>query len=334
MLLPQSGNAWPQTIVKGYRQCGACHAGSNAGGTAPNDYGRAMAAEFMSTWSNKYDENEFFVTSSQYIDYRVDYRHLYVSTPIGASSYPMLLDVDLILHVAPLAFYVSGGLYSRERNFQSRTSFIKYQPFKSLSFRAGYFMPHFGIGTNDHSLFIKKQALLGRGSETYNIETWGYLKDWFQVFYTVSAPKFRLTNRKTDNLYKLMTPYYETKHFVKAGYIGFSDTEIGINVKRGSIVTEMVGAYIKTAPFITPYYLLAEHDVDTIRETSVTYARLGLYKKGFDIYFELDRRAERIQVDKKFWLGLDWMFRPHFQVSLKVDLANSGNIQGQWFEWL
>lgn len=326
--------SWPQTIVKGYKNCASCHtASAGAISSVVNDYGRAMSADWMSTWSSPSDENEFFFDSSKYVDLRINYRHLMIPDEIngGFVNFPMLLDGQLAVHVNN---YLSGeigvGMYGRDRKIESRLSFINLKIAKKFFIRAGYFMPTFGLGFNDHSLSIKKYTGLSRGQESYNIELFsGYYN--FDIFYTASAPGFKFNSY--ENQYLLLTEEERRNHWLRIGYNGIYRTVIGLNYKK-EFVNDIIGAYFKTAPFYQPWYFMGEYDHFRLTRNSVAYARLGFYKIGIDGFLEYDQFSDKFSTDRKLFIGIDWMFRPHFQLGIKVDVLNGFKLQSQWFSWL
>lgn len=320
--------SYPTTIVKGYRTCISCHT-TASGGTVLNDYGRSMASDFMSTFS-KEDEAEDYLKN---IDYRLNYRHLVIDNQSNTLSFPMFLDGEVSLRTDRVTLNVSRGIYSRERIPETRQSFIQYQPFNNFTVRAGYFMPTFGIMTNDHSLYIKKSNGLGRGSESYNLEIWLYKKNWFQSFFTVSAPSFRFTSTE-ENFYRLGTPI-GNRFRAKIGLLPIKKTEIGFSFLWNVKELETYGFYAKSAPFNNKFYTIGELDIGRSALQRMGYVRSGYFMwKGMDFFAELDSLQNDLENVNKLYIGLDWSIRPRFEIGIKISLLKQYPSQYQLHGWL
>jgi len=287
-----------------------------------------MSSDFMSTFAKEDEAKDF----SDVIDYRANYRHLVLDGPFELQHFPMLADIEVSMRLSrAMLIDASYGVYSRERIPETRTSFVQFEPTNYMTIRAGYFMPVFGIMTNDHSLFIKKNNRLGRGSESYNLELWGYKKNLFQSFYTVSSPAFRFTSTE-ENFYRLGTVQGNT-HRVKIGYMGINRTEIGISAKAVREV-DTYGMYIKTAPYNNKFYTFFELDYNRLFEQRLDYFRAGYFIwRGMDFFIETDGLTSEFTKERKTYLGLDWSIRPRFEISLKFAFSNQYADQYQFHSW-
>ena len=284
-----------------------------------NDYGRAMAADFMSTWSVEDEAIEFIKGESSSFDIGLDYRHLALqSKESGFTHFPMLLDFDCAYHLGNLTLAGSVGYYSRNRIFESRENYGQLRLFQRTTIRAGYFMPTLGINTNDHSLSIKRIAGLSRGSESYNIELWDAGK-YYEIFYTVSAPSFYLESAD-KNFYRLATQEGTQAHRLRISILPIKRHNVGLNFFTSEFA-KMRGVFYQGSLFKKQYLF---YEYNFTENQGALYARFGYFLfRGFDLFWEADQSKNRFSSTRNSYVGFDWMVRPRFEISLKISLGDS-----------
>jgi hypothetical protein len=288
----------------------------------------------ISTWAVEDEAMEFIVTENDFIDYKFRYRRLYLKLPETTVNIPMLFDYECAYHNKGLTFNAGYGWYGREGVAESRSNFVQYKVTRWLYVRGGFFLPTYGLGTNDHSLKIKRNLGLGRGQETYNIETYLFWKKYSRLFITASAPSYRFSS-KEPGLYEIITPYNTTEYRVKWGFFLGKKTELGLSALGTRKAPEFYGAFLRTAPFGKKFYGMFEIDYNRIFEETVSYARLGyLVYRGFDIYYEYDASSSELLEDIDQSIGVTWNIRPRFQVSFKINFESDKAQQFQYYGWL
>lgn len=313
----QRASSFPEVIAQGYFRCGTCHI-HHTGNTYLNDYGRAMSADFMSTWST---EDEASIGEIPGLSLGADYRHLFMDD----YNAPMKLDFGGAFTYSSLTTMFSAGYFSRSRRWQSRENWIKLAlPFSS-SVRAGFFMPDFGINTNDHNLAIKRIAGLSRGSETYNLE-WMIAHKRFQASYTSSINDFRFHPKEAA--YRLGVRGLQTDRLKLEYY--FPRYAIGLNYLTG--FKRLYGIFFRVNPKKDMYLMLeSSHGQDE----AAFYGRIGWFAhRGIDTYFEFDKSENLFSNYSNLYFGLDWMVRPRFRLSLKLGLGRNVKSYYQTHLWL
>lgn len=278
-----------------------------------NDYGRAMSADFMSTWSFEDEAIEFIKGESSSFDIGLDYRHLVLNSD-ELVHFPMVLDFDGAVHIQNLTLAGSVGYYGRQKIFESRENFAQFRLFQRTTIRAGFFMPNLGIGLNDHSLGIKRIAGLSRGSESYNLELWAAGK-YYELFYTVSAPSFYIESAD-KNFYRLASQ----THRLRFSFLPIKRHIVGFNFLTSEF-QKMRGLFYQGSLFKNQY-IFYEYNAD--ESQSALYARFGYFVfRGFDLYYEADESKNDFGSVRNSYLGLEWMVRPRFELSFKLSLGEA-----------
>lgn len=313
--------AYPQLIAKGYPRCGTCHI-HETGNTLLNPYGRAMAAEFMSTWAR---EDEASIGEPEYFSLGADYRHLFIDD----ENVPMLMEFQLALHYSHITTTISSGYFSRTETWENRDSWAKLAlPFHTFV-RAGYFIPSYGINTSDHSLAIKRLPGLGRGSETHNIEL-GLSNKIVQIIYTNSSSDFNF--RPKGTAYRLGTEGGSVTRRLSIESFLNANVSLGANYHSG--FQNIYGLFLRASP-LKNMYMLIEADNVRGQDTRAFYARFGYFVyRGIDAYLEIDEYADPFFNYSNQYLGIDWMVRPRFELSLKISLGEDGKSYSQTHLWL
>lgn len=327
LLLSNTAFSYPTTIgSKRIKTCRTCHV-TASGGTLLNGYGRLLS-NTMSTFGSEEETQGFF----EDIKISGDYRHLNLfSKETGNVNFPMLLDVDLGFEVTK-GLLVAGslGVYGRTRLVESRENYVQVDIFSPTNtIRVGYFMPSFGILTNDHSLQTKLISGLSRGGERYNIELW-HLNDYFQIFYTASTSQYAITPYSDYNTFRIGVPYGEDTHKVRASVMYFKHYEIGLQYSY-NIDSQLYGGFARGSIIKNQYFLFEQNYLD---QSSARWVRVGYFLfKGFDIFVEQQNSANQFSDITEFAVGFDWMIRPRIEVGFKLFLGDSPS-QLQTHLWL
>ncbi len=166
---------FPDFIRSGYHACKACHHDPSGGGPI-NEYGRTIAAEHLSRWSRRGEEETFYgLFNLDPFDLSGDLRHLYYRYDDGSTkasqSFWMQREVSLAFRPSKeITLLASTGVYGKDPYPQQRRYYVLYN-LGSVLLRAGRYLPSFGINQPDHTKATKE--LFGQGRETLNAEiTW------------------------------------------------------------------------------------------------------------------------------------------------------------------
>lgn len=288
----------------------------------------------MSTWSVEDEAMEFGLWETEHVDYRVNYRHLYIDAPEGAVEFPMLADAEVALHYGPLSLNLGFGQYSRYKTEESRSNYLQFRLSSFYILRAGFFMPTYGLGTNDHTLQIKKGFGLGRGSERYTVENYFFINKTVQVFLSAASYNFNLSSNDTGS-YELGTLADETQYFSRVSAFLSKKSEIGFSVQgTAPDMMGVIGVFGRWSPWETAY-LLAEHNQNKERSREASYVRFGGFVyRGVDLYYERDSLINLGVENTSEYVGLDFAIRPRFNLSLKIALDSGAPNIYQFHGWL
>jgi hypothetical protein len=183
-------------------------------------------------------------------------------------------------------------------------------------------------------LQIRRNAGLGRGRESYNVELSGIYFKNLSFFLTASSPIFNLTSND-QNRYDIITPYEQTRYWLKVSGSGFTrKLEFGLQARSSRPGLELIGGTLRASP-IGSSYLLADGYYDRQTKARTYYARLGYYLyNGIDMYYEYDSyRSDLVEATRQA-IGIDIALRPRFSLGLKYIFGESNGYQYQSRLWM
>ncbi len=185
-----SSQAWafPELVRRGYANCVTCHVSPSGGGLL-TAYGRAVTSEVL-TMRGSPEESKFLYgafNTPEWFQAGGDFRALETYTNFNGASnlktiFPMQADLEASATVGKFTFAATGGV-DYDFNPISRSHYVLYHPTDELYFRAGKFMPAYGINTEDHAIAIKRGIGKDQSTETYNVEA-SYIAENFDAFIT------------------------------------------------------------------------------------------------------------------------------------------------------
>lgn len=323
--------SYPQAaLIKNYKYCSACHVSPQGGGGGPlNDYGRGMSEAFMSTLAQEGEAQELFTKSYPWLSLGADYRKFELKSEDYNASVHMLTEGEIALHWKGLTLDYSFGQYGRDKSPESRRHFVMFQPTNKSAVFIGKFMPMWGIGTNDHTLFIKSQTGLGRGQEIYGVGGW-IANKILQLYGSIGTQDFTLDSLD-DGTYQLVNRQPQAAR-LRLSYIGIDRNEIGFNYAK--IGKESLFGIFAKSSVLKNQYTFIEWDKSASME--VMYARLGYFVfRGLDLYFDYQSSRSFSESNIRSF-GLDWMVAPRLELGIKSLTDNLGNQQalGQVHLWL
>jgi hypothetical protein len=172
--LARGAAAEPAFLSRQYTRCTTCHFSPTGGGLL-TPYGRSLARNELSTTGARH-ASDTTAPPTGFVDSLLDNRigpvsiggdfrpaHLDVSFPGGSLERDFLMTADIIA-----AYHAKDWTVYGEFGRQPRTSGTKYdsyeywagrQPAKGIGFRAGRFLPAYGVRYADHTAFTR--AALG-----------------------------------------------------------------------------------------------------------------------------------------------------------------------------
>lgn len=193
--------ALPEYVRFGYFGCQSCHASPSGGGLL-TPYGRSVAAERVSTWSYKDEEQplhgivgtppEWFLAGGNFrqIQTYVD------NDKVREGRYfTMQRDLEFGVNLKSLWLVSSVGqetsAYPKEDNHYRTLShhhFVRLDLGESVILRYGKFLPKFGLMIPHHNTGIRRGMGFDQGTETNNVEA-TFSSETFEVTATaVVAP--------------------------------------------------------------------------------------------------------------------------------------------------
>lgn len=189
--IPEHAFAYPELVRRGYANCITCHVSPTGGGTL-TEYGRSLIPEVLTTTGTE-EQSKFLYGAVDLPDWLLgggDFRFLGALTNFNGDNnfkivVPMQADVEAAASAGKFTFDATGGI---DYNITpvSRRHFVLYHATDEISFRAGRFMPSYGINTEDHALAIKRGIGKDQSTETYNLEA-ALITANYDVFVTAIA---------------------------------------------------------------------------------------------------------------------------------------------------
>jgi hypothetical protein len=174
-------HAFPENIRHGYVNCTSCHVSPTGGGTL-SPYGRSLAAEVVSKWSYKGEEDFLHGllkedAMPEWLQVGGELRGLQLWTRTKTLDQkkwiPMQTDLEVAVHIGKLTLDSTlGPNYQPHKNnaLLSRRYFAMYNITDEASVRAGRFYPQFGILVPDHYLATRSDIGFDELQERENIE--------------------------------------------------------------------------------------------------------------------------------------------------------------------
>ena len=308
-------SAYPENIRHGYPSCTGCHVSPVGGGTL-TPYGRGSSEAFISTWSVEHEGDFGYGALALPAGLALggDLRGVAIVTQdntnhLTSTYIPMQADVEAAVTLLPgLLVDGSAGLYGPERTAEYRRLYLKIDPLPGLSFRAGRFLPAYGINLPDHTTWVRRDLGFGEGRESNNVEaawigrrgealaTYRYGDD---TTLRARAPGYQVRSQASGPLFR------------GALYLG-STTQVGASYQRVDHM-ESYGGFLQTG-ITTHGYLLTELD----RRFDGQILDLALVKAGWEIaqglmmtfQQEIDVQPDNLQTS----IGLQWWPRPHWEL--------------------
>jgi hypothetical protein len=181
LVLPALVSAEPMFLSKQYTRCATCHFSPTGGGLL-TPYGRSLSREELSTFGSKGPEREHEFLWGALGD-RLG------ALSLGATFRPARLDLNFtggsltrkfIMNAdVAAAFRRNGWTLYAEVGRQGRTAraeidsfehWIAYEGARGLGFRAGRFLPAYGVRLSDHTTFTRRSLGFDIHDQAYAIE--------------------------------------------------------------------------------------------------------------------------------------------------------------------
>ena len=174
--------AYPEfQFSTGNSRCNLCHVSPTGGGLL-TDWGRDESADTISRGGNGdflyglYDEPEWIQLGA---DFRLAALARSDTAPARTAVFPMQGDLYALLRSGAWKLYAAIGPRAQARNIErpsvasrlvSREHYLMYQPSgKNYYVRAGRFLAPFGLRSEDHTRYIRRDLGFYAFEETYNL---------------------------------------------------------------------------------------------------------------------------------------------------------------------
>lgn len=316
--------AYPEMVRHGYVNCTSCHMSPTGGGML-NAYGRVQAEEILSTWS-KEGRGSFLhgllpgETGEEIFSFGGQFRVTQTWTQNASGRRGRFIwmqqDLEASAKFGPFQLVATAGLQDAGNPFLSRRHYLIYRPGpeSKWSFRAGRFLPAFGIHVADHAIATKGLIGLGQGVESYNLEA-AWIGEQYDVFATANF------GRPGEDREKGYT--------VRAGRALGDRMKVGLSHYYGqdSTRTRILAGGYGILGFSEHFFVLAELDFQSLTTTSATfgpawYVRADYeFLKGLHFYLsnELSQTDPARPLSYALGAGLQFFPMPHFEFRLHYD---------------
>ncbi len=199
-LLASTVSAEPMFLAKQYTRCTACHYSPSGGGLL-TPYGRLLSHRELSTGGGTATapaageedaprgEQAFLygalgrALGPVHLGVELRPSHLRIGFPGGSASKDFVMNADLIAAVQKKGWTAYGSVGREPANsairegrtlpdaaFISYEHWIGYETEDGLGFRAGRFLPAYGIRFSDHSAYSRTYLDLDRNDQVYGVE--------------------------------------------------------------------------------------------------------------------------------------------------------------------
>lgn len=327
--------SFPEMIRHGYINCTACHV-SPSGGGLMTTYGRSISKEVLSRWGAEGEENVLhgaiqnesvinWINGSQDVGFNVGgnvrYIQQYLNSDVMERGRFFAMQRDLELAFKWNQWIVASTFGYRyfpneSDKFETRRYFLMYQPNEYVSFRAGRFLPIYGLMIADHYTDIRRGLQFDQGQERDNFEV-NLIKDSWSASLTYSQTPQK-AGRPLDKALAMQLNY------------AFADTHrVGLNYWRSeSDVSQRTILGLSGLFGFTPeLYALSEVDLQTTETPGVVNATKGIYyfqKLGYEftrgIHAILQVNGSQSDLDVSttksigYGAGFNFYPRPHFEI--------------------
>jgi len=225
--------AYSELSRHGYVNCTACHL-SPAGGGVMTPYGRELSRAIMSSWGVKNEQYFAYnaiptLSKSDKILVGAFVRGLQAiredKQATEARAILMQADVDVAYNEKDWAVLgsvgrqeIRSGLKSDSHLF-SRRHFALYRVNSIHNFRAGKFLPFYGLNDSNHQLYVRKYLGFGFDTESYNFE-YSYLGENLNIFLTTKYGNFKdkYSQNKEGGVSASMSYFFGDKQKVGLSY--------------------------------------------------------------------------------------------------------------------
>jgi hypothetical protein len=323
-----SAYAFPDTARHGYVNCGVCHVSISGGGTL-TPYGRALSAEFMSTWAQE-DEGQPLhgavknIPESLLVGGGFRSVQTYADNPRFKQGRYFLMQSELELgwtteRVTALASFglnINSPDTKDDDEWESARHFIIVNFSENISVRVGKFMKNFGLTIPNHTTQIRRGLGWDEFSETYNAEV-NYVTENYLVSFTGIGGRPDDDEVDSEKGFAVSGQYLSLKPNIRAGGSYFSgratdDTEreiFGPNFVWGitqSLYLQGEYDWVRVAPatgeLLEGYATFTQAGYEVLRGLDLTL--MHEMKKN-------DRQDSELAF-QGYGPGIRWQPRPHF----------------------
>lgn len=326
LFAPIFANAFPEMIRYGYVNCTACHTSPGGGGVL-TPYGRGLSAELLSTWGSE-KEAQFLhgainlETVNEWLSVGGDYRGLqyhYENDQVKDGQWiNMQGALEAAIRIKNWVFNYAFGRFEENSSWSTETNhyYVMFQPNDYLSFRAGRFLPQFGLSIPEHISPTRGPLGFGANDERNAAEAQFANENWTVTCTYSIAPK-DLTNSD------------EKAWAVKIERV-FADTlKPGISYWSGDLPQsrrQILGLH-GLLGFTKKFFWLTEFDwqeettksTSAIQRSGATYQKWGYeFHKGVIGLLVADAQRTTLESPATqtahYGLGIQFFPRPHFEL--------------------
>lgn len=336
----RSALAFPGSVRWGYANCSTCHY-NVAGGGILTPYGRQLSRELLSTWGGEREAEFAYGAASlpPWLALGGDVEYLATDKAYGESFRLVQADFEgAVTHGRLLAVATVGRRTDMTDtmgdSILSRRHYLQVAATPFLSFRAGRFLPNYGVWAGDASTATHKGMLLDRDS--YNVEA-----NWIQERFNASLTGIVAgTDGHSD----------ERGVAASAGVFFGGKRKVWLSymARRGPGLSQNAGGVSTVIGIGRRAYLLAQADLERLRvespettvskdlHTNVCFARetwKGLYVLLID---EMTRRnlGSPGRLSHSYGTALRWFPRPHIELQVRWRQQDSEAVSPEFLDGL
>ena len=345
-----SAKAYPDLIRHNYVNCTACHV-APTGGFALNGYGRMMSKELLSRWGGEREAEplhgllpEGSIPESLIVGGNVRILQVHRESPDRRTGrgFPMQAAIELGATYGRFTGVFSiGELQQRPRGWRpiSTRFYGMWTARDELTFRAGRFVPFFGVMTPYHTLPTRQGLGLGPGGERDTFETVWSGESWNLASSVSVTPRGPVADDERETLATAQV----NRNFLGSYRVGLSylHGDSNISARDALGVHGLLGFNEKWA-YVTEFTFQNSRRKAGGEATGLFHFSQLLYEvtKGVNLYFleeyqKADLTDSATLVDA-FGPGVRFFPRPHFELDFVFTKRREAEVADRYddYAWL
>jgi len=335
--------AYPEMVRAGYVNCNSCHVSMNGGGVL-NDYGRKLSKEELALWKNPSEKSTeeqalYGVMADSPIqkwlklggDVRSVYYYVNSANVEMGETILMQADFQAAATFDQWTLVGAAGVTQtapgKTVEFLSRNHYLLYELSDEIHFRAGKFIPAYGINTPDHTSLTRSPLELGYNYESYNVEA-SYISEKWNWFASGIFGRPDDTTLNQDKGFAIQGSY-STSERVKFGLNTWYGKKVDTSrwLFGGFAMVGFTKEFFGSTEIDVKSYKDSDHGIATTQKLSYELTD-GLWLYGMQEYGTTNIPATYNTTSQVYGAGFQFFPRTHFEFNLAYEKILNQSVAG------